>query len=83
MANERTDTATMTRKAIATEVRAEIGRQQKSQREVAELLGMTVSSLHPRLKGTRAFRAEELVLLADAFGIPVGRLLGVHPAVSA
>ena len=66
----------MTRKAIATEVRAEIGRQQKSQREVAELLGLTVSSLHPRLKGTRPFRAEELVLLANAFGVSIDRLTG-------
>lgn len=68
----------MTRKAIATEVRAEIGRQQMSQREVAELLGLTVSSLHPRLKGTRPFRAEELVLLATAFGVPVDRLTGTQ-----
>lgn len=75
MPNEGTDQATTARNAIASEVRAEIARQQKTQREVAELLHMPQPSLNLRLKGERPFRAEELVVLAEALGVPVERFL--------
>lgn len=67
------------RKAIATEVRAEIGRQQKNGREIAGQLGITASVFYLRLNGKRAFRAEELVLLADLLDVPVERFLPAQP----
>lgn len=68
------------RERIAAEVRAEIARQQRTQRDVADILGIPQSALWLRLKARRAFRAEELALLADAFGVPVERF---HPTASA
>ena len=49
---------------IAAEVRAELARQCKSQREAAAALEMTQPSLQLRLSGQRAFRAEELAVIA-------------------
>lgn len=69
----------MMRKAIATEVRAEIGRQQKNGREIAEQLGIAASVFYLRLNGSRAFRAEELVLLANLLDVPVERFLPAQP----
>lgn len=83
MANERTDPATLAREAIAAEVRAEVARQQKSQREVGEILGLPQPSVQLRLKGSRPFRAEELVVLARAFGVPVERFLPPQAPVGA
>lgn len=61
----------MARDAIAAEVRAEVARQQKSQREIGEILGLPQPSVQMRLKGNTPFRAEELVMLAEAFGVSV------------
>lgn len=63
------------RKRIAAEVRAELGRQGKTQRQVAELLGMTQQSLGLRLAGTRSFRAEEIARLAEVLGVPASQFL--------
>ncbi|HEY0697217.1 MAG TPA: helix-turn-helix transcriptional regulator [Micromonospora sp.] len=68
------------RSAIAAEVRAELARQQKTQRWAADVLDMTQPSVQLRLAGRRAFRAEELVTLADALGVSADRFL---PASSA
>lgn len=65
----------MVREAIAAEVRAEVARRQKSQREIGEILGLPQPSVQLRLKGERPFRAEELVLLAEAFGVSVGHFI--------
>lgn len=81
MPNERTDPATVARQAIAAEVRAEVARQQKSQRDIAAILGLPQPSVQLRLKGDRPFRAEELGRLADALGVPVERFY--PPAVAA
>lgn len=62
------------RDAVAAEVRAELSRQKQSQRDVAQILGIPQSAVNLRLKGKRAFRAEELALLADAWQIPVSKL---------
>jgi len=64
---------------IAAEVRAEMARQMKGQRELAELLGVDQGSTSLRLQGERSFRAEELVRVAEWLGIPIGRLT---PAVT-
>lgn len=61
----------MARHAIAAEVRAELARQQKTQREVGALLNLPQASIALRLNGTTPFRAEELVVLAAALGVPV------------
>lgn len=63
------------RTAIATEVRAELARQQKTQREVGDILGLPQQSIARRLAGDISFRAEELTKLAAALGVPVTRFL--------
>jgi transcriptional regulator with XRE-family HTH domain len=84
MNNDATESATMERDpyrdAIAAEVRAEIARQGKTQREVAALIDLPQPSLQLRLKGDRPFRAEELVKLAEAFGVPADRFLPEPPS---
>lgn len=75
--------ATMARQSIATEVRAELARQSKTQRDIADILGVPQSAVSLRLSGQRAFRAEELVILADALGVPVDRFLAIPAAAAA
>lgn len=73
MQNDEADSTTVAREAIAAEVRAEVARQRKTQREVGVVLGLPQSVVQLRLKGERPFRAEELAKLAEAFGVPVER----------
>lgn len=84
MTNDATEMATRARDpyrdAIAAEVRAEIARQGKSQREIAAMIDVAQPSLQLRLKGDRPFRAEELVKLAEALGVPADRFLPAAPA---
>lgn len=61
------------RATIAAEVRAELARQQKTQRDVADILGLPQQSVQLRLSGKRAFRAEELARLAEGLGVPISR----------
>jgi transcriptional regulator with XRE-family HTH domain len=63
------------RERIAAEVRAEIARQGKTQRQVAELIGMAQQLLQVRLAGSRSFRAEEIAKLAEVLGVPVDQFL--------
>lgn len=63
------------REDIAAEVRAELARQNKSQRDVAEALGMVQPVVSLRLQGKRSFRAEELAQLAEWLGVPVAQFL--------
>lgn len=60
---------------IAAEVRAELARQRKTQRDIADVLGLPQSAVWLRLNGDRSFRAEELVRIADALGVPVATFL--------
>lgn len=57
--------------AIAAEVRAELARQRKTQREVGAILGLPQNSVYMRLSGKTSFRAEELAALADGLGVSV------------
>jgi transcriptional regulator with XRE-family HTH domain len=66
------------RRRIAAEVRAEIARQQKTQREIADAIGIEQASLQRRLVGARSFRAEELAALAEVLGVPVGQFMTVE-----
>jgi transcriptional regulator with XRE-family HTH domain len=65
----KTERLTAARHAIAAEVRAEIGRQGKTGRELAELTGLGRDGTAARLRGDMPFRAEELVLIADVLGV--------------
>lgn len=77
MNNERTESATVAREAIAAKVRGAVAEHQKTQREIGEILGLPQSVIQLRLKGERAFKAEELAKLADALGVPVERFFPV------
>lgn len=68
------------RNAIAAEVRAEVARQSKSLRELGPVLGLTHESFNQRLGGKVPFRADELVLLADALGVPAEQFLRIPSA---
>jgi len=73
MTDERAESATMAREAIAAKVRAAVAEHEKTQREIGEILGLPQSVIQLRLKGERPFRAEELAKLASALGEPVER----------
>lgn len=73
MNNERTESATVAREAIAAKVRGAVAEHQKTQREIGEILGLPQSVVQLRLKGKRPFRAEELAKLAVGLGVPVER----------
>lgn len=63
------------REQIAAEVRAELARRRMSQRQVADILEMVQPAVQQRLAGVRPWRAEELVKLADALGVPLSRFM--------
>jgi len=63
------------RDSIAAEVRAELARQGKTQRDIAAVLDLPQPSVQLRLAGKRSFRAEELAKLAEALGVPVSRFI--------
>lgn len=61
---------------IAAEVRAEIARQNKPTREIAEAIGVrTRQSMSMRLKGEKPFTVEELMRLAEVLGVPIEQFL--------
>ena len=60
---------------VATEVRAEMARQQVSQRQIGEILGISQPQVSKRLLGSLPFDTAELDKIADAFGVPVDRFL--------
>jgi transcriptional regulator with XRE-family HTH domain len=63
------------REHIAAEVRAELARQGKTQRDIAAVLDLPQPSVQLRLAGKRSFRAEELALLAESLGVPVSQFM--------
>jgi transcriptional regulator with XRE-family HTH domain len=61
---------------VSAEIRAELGRQQMSQRRLAELLGMDPAMVSRRLIGTNySFTTTELDRIAEILGVPVERFL--------
>lgn len=56
---------------IAAEVRAEISRQMKPQRELVELLGISQAQVSERVRGDVEWRISELVKVAEYLGVPV------------
>lgn len=69
------------RNSIAAEVRAELARQKKTQREIGDILGLPQQSVQQRLNGKTPFRAEELAVLADALGVSVSSFFP-QPAIA-
>lgn len=71
------------RHAIAAEVRAEMARQNKSLRDLADVFGLSHQSLAHRVRGEVAFRGDELVLLADALGVPTEQFMRLAAVAAA
>lgn len=69
---------------VAAEIRAEMGRQQKSAREVAEVMGVSDMYLHRRLAGKVSLTLADLERLAAALGVPATTFLpSTVPAAAA
>jgi predicted XRE-type DNA-binding protein len=56
---------------IAAQVRAEISRQMKPQRELVEILGISQAQVSERVRGDVEWRISELVKVADFLGVPL------------
>ncbi|GIJ10769.1 helix-turn-helix domain-containing protein [Micromonospora andamanensis] len=68
--------------AISSEVRAELARQRRPQREIADRLGISIQQVSLRLRGEVEWRVSELIQVADLLGVPVAQFLPA-PAASA
>lgn len=55
--------------AVASELRAELGRQKRSAKSLAESAGLTRSTLHKTLNAQRAIDVDDLFHLADLLGV--------------
>lgn len=61
---------------VAREIRAELGRQQMSNRRLAELIGRSAMWIHRRLStGDTELTFNDAQLIAGALGVPVRQLL--------
>ncbi|WP_445227935.1 helix-turn-helix domain-containing protein [Corynebacterium sp. H127] len=60
---------------IATEVRAELARQEISVNEVAETTGIPISTLRRSVKGHRSFTVDELFAVTRMLNISVSGLV--------
>lgn len=67
---------------IATEVRAEMARQHKTQRELGTAIGLDQGSVSRCLSGERPFRAHELVLVARFLGKTVEHFAPIEGAAA-
>jgi transcriptional regulator with XRE-family HTH domain len=63
------------RERVASEVRAELGRQRRTQLELAEVMGVNQSTASRRLAGELEFTVGELHAIAKFFGVPITKLL--------
>lgn len=62
-------------KRVTAEVRAEAGRQNATQAEIAQILGISQTQVSRRFTGQIDFGIDELAKLAEAWGVPFTRLL--------
>lgn len=69
---------TSTRRRIAANVRAELGRANVSAVQMAQRIKIAPATFGRRMTGEVAFSAEEIVAIADQLGIEPGVLLHVH-----
>lgn len=56
---------------IAAQVRAEISKQMKPQRELVDLLGVSQAQVSERVRGDVEWRISELVKVAHYLGVPI------------
>lgn len=68
---------------VAANVRAEMARRQKLQRELAEALGISNNQASLRLAGRTPFRLDELERVAELLDLPVSALIAQSAAVAA
>lgn len=69
---------------IAAEIRAEMARQQRSQRELADALSYTQQAVSRRLAGHVAIDLNELDLIARFLGVSVAHLMRLDtPTIAA
>lgn len=64
------------REIVATEIRALLGRHQRTQTDLAGLLNISQSQMSKRLRGVIPFDIDELASVAHYFGVSVGSLFG-------
>lgn len=69
------DTATAYREAVAGEIRSLMGRRRVKQGQLAEALSMSQAAVSRRLTAELPFNTDELVRVAEFFGIELHRLL--------
>jgi len=60
---------------VADKIRVAMLLQNKGQRELAEVLGISQPQVSERLRGLVAIRVDELEKIADFLGIPASKLL--------
>lgn len=56
---------------IAAQVRAEISKQMRPQRELVDLLGLSQAQISERVRGDVEWRISELVKVAELLGVPI------------
>lgn len=66
----------------AEEIRAELGRQNVSQLQLARSLGWSAIYLSRRLKGQVSFSLVDVFAIARALGVPVSRFIQRESAVA-
>lgn len=67
---------TKARAAVSAEVRAQMGRYNKRQRELAEVLGISQPQVSARLRGDVAWSVDDLATIAQWLGISPADLIG-------
>lgn len=65
---------------VASEIRAEMGRQSVTQTRIAEVLGISQPQVSLRLAGSISFSVPELERIAEALGVPVTNFFAEPPA---
>ena len=68
---------------VGATVRAELARRRLTQRQLAEVLGVSQTQVGRRLTGEIALNVDELALVATFLGMPVAELVGGGRAASA
>lgn len=70
----------MVQSHVIANIRAEMARQNKTQADLAELLGVTRQSVSRRMVGQVDFGISELTTIAEFLDVPIADLLGGEKA---
>lgn len=65
----------MARDHVAAEIKAELGRNDQTQRDLARALGWTEAKLSRRLSGSVPWALEEVELIASVLDVPRSQLI--------